>query len=165
MQKFSLPNSQRLMSNPTLRCLREQRRAAFTLIEIVLVITIIAVLGAATIYLIKGNVDVAKATRVDADIKNIVTQIKVFEARNLQPPTTEQGIKALVEMPTIEPVPERWTQLLEEMPKDPWNRPFQYVYPAKRSKAPYDVFSLGADGIESGDDIGNWKAIAKASTP
>jgi general secretion pathway protein G len=163
MQSFFLPNT-----DPSKRPARLQnlarRATAFTLIEIVLVITIIAVLGAATIYLIKGNVDVAKATRVDADIKNIVTQIKVFEARNLQPPTTEQGIKSLVEMPTIEPIPERWTQLLEEMPKDPWNRPFQYVYPAKRSKAPYDVFSLGADGIESGDDIGNWKAIAKAST-
>ena len=131
--------------------------SAFTLIELVLVITIIAVLGAATIYLIKGNVDVAKATRVEADIKNIITQIKVYEARNLQPPTTEQGLKALVEIPTVEPVPERWTQLLEEIPKDPWNNPFRYVYPAKRSKAPYDVYSFGADGVESADDIGNWK--------
>jgi general secretion pathway protein G len=161
MQTYPLPNRHPLVRNSELERLAKSR-AAFTLIEIVLVITIIAVLGAATIYLIKGNVDVAKATRVDADIKNIVTQIKVYEARNLQPPTTEQGIKALVEMPTIEPVPERWTQLLEEMPKDPWNHPFQYVYPAKRSKAPYDVYSLGADGVESADDIGNWKMVTKS---
>ena len=132
--------------------------AAFTLIEIVLVITIIAVLGAATIYLIKGNVDVAKETRVESDIKNIVTQLKVYDARNLQPPTTEQGLKALVVQPTVEPKPERWTQLLEEVPKDAWNHEFQYQYPAKRSKADYDVFSLGRDGVESPDDIGNWKA-------
>ncbi|MGI8604865.1 MAG: type II secretion system major pseudopilin GspG [Verrucomicrobiales bacterium] len=131
--------------------------AAFTLIEIVLVITIIAVLGAATIYLIKGNVDVAKETRVESDIKNIVTQLKVYEARNLQPPTTEQGLKALVARPTVEPAPERWTQLLEEVPKDPWNREFHYQYPAKRSKSEYDVFSFGRDGVESLDDIGNWK--------
>ena len=131
--------------------------AAFTLIEIVLVITIIAVLGAALVYGIKGNVDVAKETRVESDVKSIVTQIKVYEARNLQPPTTEQGLKALVERPSIEPVPERWTQLLEEMPKDPWKRDFQYQYPARRSKADYDVYSLGPDGVESGDDIGNWK--------
>jgi general secretion pathway protein G len=135
--------------------------AAFTLIEIVLVITILAVLGAATIYLIKGNVDVAKETRVDTDIKNILTQIKVYEARNLQPPTNEQGLKALVELPTVEPVPERWTQLLEEMPKDPWGREYRYVYPAKRSKAAYDVFSVGQDGMESADDIGNWKPARK----
>jgi general secretion pathway protein G len=135
--------------------------AAFTLIEIVLVITIIAVLGAALIYGIKGNVDVAKETRVESDIKSIVTQLKVYEARNLQPPTTEQGLKALVEMPTIEPVPERWTQLLEEMPKDPWKHEFRYQYPAKRSKADYDVYSLGKDGVESADDIGNWKLGGK----
>lgn len=143
--------------SPSRRPSRRPSRAAFTLIEIVLVITIIAVLGAATIYLIKGNVDVAKETRVESDIKNITTQLKVYEARNLQPPTHEQGLTALVTKPSIEPVPERWTQLLEEVPKDAWNREFQYQYPAKRSKADYDVFSLGRDGVESADDIGNWK--------
>ena len=60
-------------------------KAAFTLIEIVLVIAIIAILGAAAINLIKGNVDVAKETRVESDIKNIVTQLKVYESRNLAP--------------------------------------------------------------------------------
>jgi general secretion pathway protein G len=136
---------------------RKSQASAFTLIEIVLVITIIAVLGAATIYLIKGNVDVAKETRVDSDIKNILTQLKMYESRNLQPPTKEQGLGALVTKPSVEPVPERWTQLLEEVPKDAWNREYQYQYPAKRSKADYDVFSLGRDGVESADDIGNWK--------
>lgn len=141
---------------------RQQRRSqhAFTLVEIVLVIAIIAVLGAAAIYKIKGTVDVAKETRVEADIKNVITQLKVYEARNQSPPTTEQGLKALVEQPTLEPLPARWTQLLEEIPKDPWNRDLQYAYPAKRSKSEYDVFSLGKDGVESADDIGNWKASA-----
>ena len=148
-----------LMTAPIHKTKRQRAHpgAAFTLIEIVLVITIIAVLGAALIYGIKGNVDVAKETRVESDIKSILTQLKVYEARNLQPPTTEQGLKALVEMPTIEPVPERWTQLLEEVPLDPWKREFRYQFPAKRSKADYDVFSLGKDGVESADDIGNWK--------
>ena len=143
------------------RCADYPHSSAFTLIEIVLVITIIAVLGAATIYLIKGNVDVAKETRVESDIKNIVTQLKVYEARNLQPPTTEQGLKALVQRPTVEPAPERWTQLLEEVPKDPWNREFLYEFPAKRSKADFDVYSLGRDGVESPDDIGNWKLAGR----
>jgi general secretion pathway protein G len=137
------------------------RGAAFTLVEIVLVITIIAVLGAAAIYKIKGTVDVAKETRVESDIKNVITQIKTYEARNLQPPTTEQGLKALVEMPTVEPLPGKWTQLMEEIPKDPWSHELRYVYPAKRSTQDYDVFSLGKDGVESADDIGNWKVAKK----
>jgi general secretion pathway protein G len=138
------------------------RSPAFTLVEIVLVIAIIAVLGAAAIYKIKGTVDVAKETRVDSDIKNVVTQLKVYEAQNLTPPSGEQGLKALVEMPTVEPLPARWKQLMEEVPKDPWNRELRYEYPAKRSKASYDVYSLGEDGVESADDIGNWK-VAKAN--
>jgi general secretion pathway protein G len=137
------------------------RAAAFTLVEIVLVITIIAVLGAAAIYKIKGTVDVAKETRLESDIKNVMTQLKLYEARNLQPPTTEQGLKALVELPSVEPVPGKWTQLMEDVPKDPWNQELRYIYPAKRSKSDYDVFSLGRDGVESGDDIGNWKLAKK----
>jgi general secretion pathway protein G len=43
------------------------------------------------------------------------------------------------------------------VPKDAWNREYQYQYPAKRSKDDYDVYSLGRDGVESADDIGNWK--------
>ncbi len=148
-------------STPSSRALVNPAKAAFTLIEIVLVIAIIAILGAAAINLIKGNVDVAKETRVESDIKNIVTQLKVYESRNLAPPSTEQGLKALVERPTVEPIPERWTQLLEEVPKDPWNREFRYEYPAKRSKADFDVYSLGKDGVDSEDDFGNWKPVKK----
>ena len=134
---------------------------AFTLVEIVLVITIVAILGAAAIYKVKGTVDVAKDTRVESDIKNIVTQLKVYEARNLAPPTTEQGLKALVVMPTVEPIPGKWTQLMEEVPRDPWNHELQYTYPAKRSTGDYDVYSLGKDGTESDDDIGNWQQAKK----
>ncbi|MDG2126102.1 MAG: type II secretion system major pseudopilin GspG [Verrucomicrobiales bacterium] len=129
----------------------------FTLIEIVLVITIIAILGASAIYMIKGNVDVAKETRAETDVQSVVTQVKVYEARNFIPPTTEQGLKALVERPTTEPVPERWLSLMDEIPKDPWKREYQYRAPGERSGGAYDIFSLGADGIESDDDIGNWR--------
>ena len=132
--------------------------AAFTLIEIVIVLTIISILAAGSIYLLKGNVDVAKETRVEGDIANIGTQLQLYEARNLRLPTTEQGLMALVEKPTTEPLPERWTALLEEMPKDPWGQPYQYRYPAQKSKKSYDLWSVGKDGADgTEDDIGNWK--------
>lgn len=133
------------------------RRAGFTLIELVLVLTIISVLVGAGIFMMMGNVEVAKETRVETDIKTLMTQLKLYEARNATPPTTEQGLGALVERPDTEPLPDRWSQLLEEPLIDPWNRPYEYSYPAKRSKRAYDIFSLGPDGVESADDIGNWK--------
>lgn len=137
---------------------RHSLRAAFTLIEIVIVLTIISILAAGSIYLIKGNVDVAKETRVEGDISNIATQLQLYEARNLRLPTQDQGLKALVEKPTTEPLPERWTQLLEEMPRDPWGQEYRFRMPPQKSKKKYDLYSIGADGQEdTEDDIGNWK--------
>jgi general secretion pathway protein G len=138
-------------------------KGGFTLLEIVIVMTILAILGASAVYLLKGNVDVAKESRVDSDIQSISTQIQMYESRAGRMPTTEQGIRALVEKPTSEPVPERWTQLLEEEPKDPWGQPYKYVYPAVRSKKAFDMWSVGRDGQDgTADDIGNFK---NAATP
>ena len=152
------------LPNPSASVIRRSSftsQRAFTLIEIVIVLTIISVLAAGSIYLLKGNVDVAKETRVEGDIANIATQLQLYEARNLRLPTSEQGIVALVEKPTTEPLPERWTQLLEEPPKDPWGQPYMYRYPAQKSKKPYDLWSIGKDGQDgTEDDIGNWKATA-----
>lgn len=135
--------------------------AGFTLIEIVIVLTIISILAAGSIYMLKGNVDVAKESRVESDLANISTQIQLYEARNMRVPTTEQGIKALVEKPTIEPIPERWMAFLEEVPKDPWGQEYKYRFPAQKSKKSYDIYSIGKDGVDGNeDDIGNWKATA-----
>jgi len=139
------------------------RSSAFTLIEIVIVLTIISILAAGSIYMLKGNVDVAKETRVDGDLQNIMTQMQLYEARNMRAPTTEQGIKALVEKPTTEPLPEKWTALLEAVPKDPWGQEYKYRYPAQKSKKQYDVWSIGKDGTDgTEDDIGNWPANTAA---
>ena len=136
-------------------------QSGFTLVEIVIVLTIISILAAGSIYMLKGNVDVAKATRVDGDLQNISTQLQMYEARNMRVPTTEQGLKALVEKPTTEPLPEKWTALLEDVPKDPWGQDYKYRYPAVKSKKPFDIYTVGADGVEgTEDDIGNWKATA-----
>lgn len=141
------------------------RRASrgFTLLEIVIVMTILAVLGASAIYLLKGNVDVAKEARVDGDIQAISTQLQLYESRAGRMPTTEQGIKALAEKPTTEPIPDKWTQLMEEEPKDPWQQPYKYAYPATKSKKAFDIWSVGKDGQDgTADDIGNFKnTVAK----
>ncbi len=133
------------------------RPSGFTLLEIMLVLGIIAILVSSGIYLLSGNIDVAKETRVESDIKTISTQIKTYEMSNYAPPTTEQGLLALVEPPTAAPEPRRWKKLLEELPKDPWNRDYVYRFPGIKNPAGFDLFSLGADGVESTDDIGNWK--------
>ncbi len=134
-----------------------RRSAAFTLVELVIVLTILAVLMGSGIYLITGFIDDAKAQRVTSDLNSLDLALKAYERNNyFKPPTQEQGLRALVERPTGDPQPERWRAYLEEPMKDPWGNEYQYRIPAQRSNKKYDLFSLGEDGVESEDDIGNW---------
>jgi len=135
-----------------------KRRSGFTLVELVVVITIITVLMGSGIYLITGFIDDAKYGRVDSDIKALDLALKAYERNNyFKPPTQEQGLMALVERPTGDPQPERWRAYLEEPMLDPWGNEYQYRFPATKSGKKYDLYSLGEDGVESDDDVGNWK--------
>lgn len=125
----------------------------YTLFEIMLVLGIIAVLVGSAIFLLVGNVDIAKEQRVEADIQAISTQLRTYEMLNLTYPTTAQGLDALVNKPTIEPIPRRWRQLMESVPLDPWGNPYQYAYPGKRNPGGFDLYSLGPDRKESDDDL------------
>ena len=139
---------------------RHSRTAAgFTLIEIMLVVAIIAVLLGASIKYLVGNLDAARSTRVEGDLASITTQLKTYEMQNLFMPTTEQGLEALVNEPTVDPKPRRWRQLLEKVPEDPWGMPYQYRNPGVKNAKGFDLFSLGPDRKEGdNDDIGNWSA-------
>jgi general secretion pathway protein G len=118
-----------------------------------LVLGIIAVLVGSAIYLLVGNIDVAKEQRVDSDIEAISMQLRTYEMLNYRMPTTEQGLKALVNQPTTEPRPRRWKQLMKTVPIDPWGNEYVYRIPGKGGAA-FDIYSLGPDGKESDDDAG-----------
>ncbi len=136
---------------------RSNRRKGFTLVEIVIVITIIVILGGSAIYMLTGMIDDAKVQRVDGDLNVLDLALKSYERNNHgKPPTQEQGLDALVNRPTSGAVPKRWRNYLEEEVLDPWGNPYQYRIPSTKSKKRYDIWSLGEDGVESEDDIGNW---------
>jgi general secretion pathway protein G len=124
---------------------RLPQSAGFTLLEIMLVVTIIALLLGTAIYKLSGNVEYAKDTRVEADIQGISTQLKLYESMNGFMPTTEQGLQALVVQPDSDPKPTRWYQLYKEMPKDPWQVPYIYRNPGVKNPNGYDLFSAGPD--------------------
>lgn len=136
--------------------------SGFTLLEIVIVMTILAVLGASAIYLLKGNVDVAKIRTAEGDIKTISTQLTVYEGNAGELPTTEQGLKVLWEKPAAGTDSGPWVQLMKNEPKDPWKRPYHYARPGTKSGDDFDLWSAGKDGVDgTEDDIGNWKGAAK----
>jgi general secretion pathway protein G len=133
--------------------------AAFTLLEIMLVVMIIALLAGAAIFSMRGNLDVAKSVRVTADIKNIETQLMVYSTLNGFYPSTSQGLKALVEKPQGEPQPRSWRMLIPEVPVDPWGAEYRYASPGVHNTAKFDLFSSGPDRIpgNADDEGGNWK--------
>lgn len=127
--------------------------AGFTLLEIMLVVTIIALLLGTAIYKLAGNVEYAKHTRISADVQSISTQLKLYESMNGFYPTTEQGLQALVTQPDSDPKPTRWYQLYKEMPKDPWQSDYIYRNPGTKNPNGYDLFSAGPDRKpDTGDD-------------
>ncbi len=128
----------------------------FTLIEMILVIGIMAVIAGGVAYSLARTGGTFKLAQAENDIKTIENALSLYEINAQRMPTSEQGLEALVMRPTTPPQPRRWAQVLEKVPLDPWKRPYQYRNPGKFNPQGYDVFSVGDDGVESDDDIGNW---------
>ncbi|MEE9570370.1 MAG: type II secretion system major pseudopilin GspG [Gammaproteobacteria bacterium] len=129
----------------------------FTLIEVMVVVVIIGLLAAFVVPNLIGNVDRAAVTRAKGDIRIIETALSLYRLDNYRYPSTEEGLQALVINPG-EAAAQNWKPYLNSVPSDPWNNPYQYLYPGQQRE--FDIFSYGADGQEGGEDIdaeiGNW---------
>ncbi|MFZ4715972.1 MAG: type II secretion system major pseudopilin GspG [Chthoniobacterales bacterium] len=134
--------------------LNKPKESGYTLFEIMLVLGIIAVLVGSAIYMLSGNIDVAKEQRVTSDIQAISMQLRTYEMLNFRKPTTEQGLKALVAMPASDPKPQRWKKLMESVPLDPWGNEYVYRNPGKYKTDGFDLYSLGPQGKEGEGNIG-----------
>lgn len=135
---------------------RQHRQKGFTLIEIMVVVVILGILAAVVVPRIMSRPDEARIVKARADIQALESALNLYRLDNYTYPTTDQGLEALVEKPTS-PEPPRWKEggYLDRMPRDPWQRPYQYLSPGQHSEI--DIFSLGPDGRpNTEDDIGNW---------
>ncbi|MCB1895923.1 MAG: type II secretion system major pseudopilin GspG [Zoogloeaceae bacterium] len=130
----------------------------FTLIEVMVVIVILGVLAALIVPRVLGRPDEARIVAAKQDIASIMQALKLYKLDNRRYPSTEQGLKALVERPSIAPQPDNWKSYLEKLPNDPWGSPYQFLSPGL--KGDVDVLSFGADGRAGGEgidaDIGSW---------
>jgi general secretion pathway protein G len=123
----------------------KQKQRGFTLLEIMIVVTIISLLMGLAIYKTVGNIEYARRTKVASDIQAISTQLKLYESMNGFYPTTEQGLQALVSQPESDPKPARWYQLYSSLPKDPWQSDYIYRNPGTKNPNGYDLYSAGPD--------------------
>lgn len=137
-----------------------RRHAGFTLIEVMVVVVILGILAAIVVPRIMDRPDAARVTKANQDLRAIESALNLYRLDNYVYPTTDQGLLALVEKPNSPPEPRNWKAggYLDRLPKDPWQRPYQYLNPGQHGEI--DVFTLGADGEPGGEgvnsDIGNW---------
>lgn len=71
-------------------------------------------------------------------------------------PSSDEGLAALYHAPAKDAARWKGPYLKADLPVDPWGLPYRYCTPARRSSAAFDIWSLGPDGRESDDDVGNW---------
>lgn len=137
---------------------KEQR--GFTLIEVMIVVVILGILASIVVPKIMGRPDEARATRTLQDIRAIGAALDLYRLDNYSYPNTEQGLDALVKKPANLSAGARWKQggYLAQLPADAWGKPYIYLKPGLHGE--YDLYSLGADGVEGGEDanadIVNW---------
>jgi len=134
-----------------------RRRNAFTLIELLLVMVILVVLAGVVVTRFGNRTEQARDAAAKTDIQAIDTAIEAFQVDCQRYPTNEEGLGALITAPAG--VQDKWKGPYlkrNDLPVDPWNRPYNYRYPGSHNSAGYDLFSNGPDGREGGDDIDNW---------
>lgn len=134
------------------------KQAGFTLIEVMVVVIILGILAAVVVPNIMDKPDQARITKAKQDIRALESSLNMYKLDNFVYPNTDQGLQALVQKPSGSPDPKNWKQYLKRLPNDPWGNPYQYLNPGIQSDI--DIFTLGADGVQGGEDsakdIGNW---------
>ncbi|MGB2941267.1 MAG: type II secretion system major pseudopilin GspG [Candidatus Macondimonas sp.] len=139
---------------------KRKRMGGFTLIEIMVVVVILGILAALIVPNIMDRPDMARVAKTKQDLRALQTALNLYRLDNYRYPTTDQGLEALVEKPSVEPLPPAYKKggYLERMPKDAWGRPYLYLSPGVHGEV--DISSLGADGQPGGEgvdaDIQSW---------
>ena len=135
----------------------------FTLIELMVVIVILGILAGLIVPRIMGRPEEAKQLKAKIQIESLETALKLYRLDTGMYPDTEQGLQALIELPTTGALPKNWRKggYLEKgkLPKDPWRNDFVYLSPGVHGV--YEIISYGADGIPGGEDknkdINSWE--------
>lgn len=140
---------------------RANNQRGFTLIEILVVVTILGILATIVVPRILERPEEARRTKAAVDIKGIEEALGLFKLDNGFYPTSEQGLQALVSKPQSGRIPARYPEngYLRRVPIDPWGNPYVYLSPGVHDE--YDIISYGGDGEPGGEgssaDVRSWE--------
>jgi general secretion pathway protein G len=137
-----------------------RRSHGFTLIEIMVVVVILGILAATIIPRFIGTTHDARVSAAKSHVAELENALERFYVHMDRYPTTEEGLKALVEAPDGDE--KKWRgPYISQLRQDPWDNPYQYRCPGTHHPTQFDLWSRGADGKDGGEgenaDIGNWQ--------
>ena len=125
--------------------------AGLTLLEMIVVLVIIAIVAGLVTMNVVGRPDQARVTTTKTNLASLSSALKMYRLDNGQYPTTQQGLKALVEKPATPPVPSAWPEggYVSEDPVDAWGNPYAYA----SAGSGFELKSLGKDGKPGGEGL------------
>lgn len=148
-----------------------RRSGGFTLLELLVVITVIAILAGLVAPMVFGHVSDAKISAAQSQIELFALALDAYRLDNDYYPSTAQGLEALRARPQDEPAPRNWRgpYLRKAVPRDPWGHPYVYKSPGEVNHESYDLLSYGRDGRPGGSgedaDLTSWGADSTVKQP
>jgi general secretion pathway protein G len=155
---FSAPNALRRHYKrriPVYRAgVRRISQAAFTLIEVLVVLAIISILAGVVTLNIVNRPSEAKIAAARTQLRAMKTAVNLYRTDNGMVPTMAQGLPTLINKPTLPPIPASFPQDgyldTRQLPRDPWKNEFIYLTPGRRGEA-FEIISYGSDGQPGGE--------------
>ena len=148
------------MKKTIIQILKED--SGWTFIETLIVIGIVIILTGSVGFMGMKYIDKARIVSTRSEIQALSMALDSYYLDNGKYPSEDQGLKALWERPTLEPVPKSWTgpYVNKNDFTDAWDNAYEYNVPGE-SGLPYAISSLGSDGYPGGEDnaqdINSWE--------
>ena len=123
---------------------RPFRRTGFTLLEVIIAVTIVALLATILVPNLMGRLSVAKSRKAEVEVNSLAQQVRLY--------MTEKSLSRLNEDFDLEMLCQGDNPYITNPKdlKDPWSHPYIVVVPPTVNRD-FDVVSFGADGQPGGE--------------
>jgi general secretion pathway protein G len=128
---------------------KQNKAAGFTLIEILLVVVIIGMLATIAAINVPKFLGQGREGKAKADVSSISTALHLYNMNEGKYPASLSALQ------------EGNDPYMQSIPKDPWGKDYNYTVGSSRKGLRFEIYSFGEDGVQSGDDIGNWASDDK----